>query len=411
VRTRLAIILVALALPQILWCKEEAVDTSSGEIVEQVWNTVQQKFVDPSFNHHDWIRVRHQFLSEPYTSTPQAYAAVGSMLQLLDEPQTRLLTPAQLASTVQEFSGHIGGIGLSDPWVALDRNTGGFTILHLIRDSPALKAGLQPRDVIEAVAGTPTKELSRDEIFMRTRGKAGTRVRLTIRRGNKVFPVVIVRELLTARTVSSSIRGDPGGHFGYIRLSQFAPDSAQEMRNAIVDLLEKGAQGFILDLRNDPGGLVPASRAVASLFFGNKELIYYSVDQTGIPKELRTDTSPITDRPLVTIINGATASAAEILVGALRDNQRTALVGTRTFGHGLIHSLEPMTDGSGLIIAVARFKTPAGADVGLGGISPDYAVESAEANLARNTPATDPQYKEAVRVLQQEMSRLQNARH
>jgi carboxyl-terminal processing protease len=166
-----------------------------------------------------------------------------------------------------------------------------------------------------------------------------------------------------------------------------------------------------LDLRNDPGGLVSASRAVASLFIGNRELIYYSVDQTGIPKELRTDTSPITDGPLVTMVNGATASAAEILGGALRDNHRTALVGTRTFGHGLIHSLQPMTDGSGLIIAVAGFKTPAGADVGRGGIAPDYAVESAEADLARNTPATDPQYKEAARVLLQEMSRLQNARH
>jgi carboxyl-terminal processing protease len=193
-------------------------------------------------------------------------------------------------------------------------------------------------------------------------------------------------------------------------MSQFAPDSVQEMRNAIVDLLDKGAQGFILDLRNDPGGLVSASRAVASLFMGNKELIYYSLDQTGIPKELRTYAPPITNRPLVTIVNGATASAAEILAGALRDNHRAALVGTRTFGHGLIHSLQPMTDGSGLIIAVARFKTPAGTDVGRGGISPDYAVESAEAELARNTPATDPQYKEAARVLLQEMSRLQNAR-
>jgi len=143
VRARLAIIFLAFALPRILWCKEEAVDTSSGGVVEQVWNTVHQKFIDPSFNHHDWNQVRHQFLSEPYTSTPQAYAAVGSMLQLLDEPQTRLLNPAQLASTVQEFSGQIGGIGLSDPWVALDRKTGRFTILHLIADSPALKAGLQ----------------------------------------------------------------------------------------------------------------------------------------------------------------------------------------------------------------------------------------------------------------------------
>jgi carboxyl-terminal processing protease len=412
VRTRMAIVLAAyIALPQILWCRQQGVDTSGKGVVEQVWNTVDQKFIDPSFNHHDWRQIRHQFLSQPYASTPQAYAAVGSMLQLLGEPQTRFVNPAQLASTVQEFTGQIAGIGLSDPWVALDRNTGEFKILHLIADSPALKTGLQPLDVIQAVEGMPTKNLARDEILMRTRGKAGTGVQLTIRRGNKLFDVVVTRELLTVRTVRSRITGDPGKHFGYITLTQFAQDSAQEMRNAIVDLLDKGAQGFILDLRNDPGGFVPASRAVASLFIGNKELIYYSVDQTGVPKEVRTEAYPITDRPLVAIVNRATASAAEMLVGALKDNHRAALVGTKTFGQDLIHSLQPLTDGSGLVIAVARFKTPAGTDVGRGGISPDYAVESAETNLVSNTPATDPQYKEAARVLLQEVSRLQKARN
>ena len=105
-RTRMAIVLVAsIVLPQILWCRQQGVDISAKGVVEQVWNTVDQKFIDPSYNHHDWRQIRHQCLSEPYTSTPQAYAAIRSMLQLLGEPQTRFVNPAQLASTVQEFTG------------------------------------------------------------------------------------------------------------------------------------------------------------------------------------------------------------------------------------------------------------------------------------------------------------------
>jgi carboxyl-terminal processing protease len=408
-RAELTIVLVALiTAPKIAWCRPQGRSTSPAQVVDQVWDIVNQKFIDPSYNHHDWGQMRRHLLSERYASTAQAYAAIRSMLQLLGEPQTRFLEPAQFASTVQEFSGEVGGIGLADAWVDVDPNTGEFEILHLIVNSPAFKAGVLPGDVIQAVDGIPIKDLSRDEAIARVRGKAGTVVRLKVERGGKLFDVDVTREALMSHTVRAVVASNHDKTFGYITLAQFGGDSVKEMRDAIVDLLHNGVQGFVLDLRNNPGGFVPASRDIASMFLGNKQLIYYSFERTGTPKELRTAVSPITNKPLVVIVNRATASAAEMLAGALKDNHRATLVGTNTFGQGLIHSVQPLQDGSGLVIAVARFETPAGTDVEHGGISPDYVVQSAETDLARNTPATDPQYQEAVRILLQDIPRLRS---
>jgi carboxyl-terminal processing protease len=330
------------------------------------------------------------------------------MLELLGEPQTRFLEPAQFASTFREFTGKVGGIGLADIWVAVNPNEVGFEILHLIANSPAFKAGLQPGDVIQAVDGNPTKDLSRDDVLVCTRGKPGTVVRLKVARGGKLLDVNVAREALTSHTVRAVVTTEDDETFGYITLTQFGENSVQEMRDAVVDLLRRGVQGFVLDLRNNPGGFVPASRDIASLFLGNKQLIYYSFERTGTPKELRTAVTPITDKPLVAIVNSATASAAEMLAGALKDNHRATLVGTNTFGQGMIHAVQPLLDGSGLVIAVARFETPAGTDVRHGGISPDYAVQGSETDLVRNTPASDPQYKKAVSILLQDIARLRN---
>src|SRR5262249_42952309 len=149
----------------------------------------------------------------------------------------------------------------------------------------------------------------------------------------------------------------------------------REMRDAIADLLRGNAEGFVLDLRNNPGGFVPASREIASLFLDSRELIYRSFEQNGTPRELTTASPPITDKPVVVIVNRATASATELLAGALKDNHRAILVGMNTFHQGLIHEVQPLQDGSGLVIAIARFQTPAGTDVEDEGISPYYVVE------------------------------------
>ena len=385
---------------------QEPMGQYPGQLVDEAWQVIHRDFVDPTYHHHDWPRTRREFLSKKYGSTKEAHAAIARMLKKLDDPQTRFVSQTELASTIQELTGELADIGVADPWVMQDEKTGELQLVHLIADSPALKAGLRPHDVIETIDGTPAATLSRDEAFARMRGKAGTRVHLTVRRGKAGFDVSLMRELLTQQTVVRAFATNKEGRiFGYIALSQFAANSAEEMRNAINDLLKGKAEGFVLDLRNNPGGFVPASREIASLFLGEKSL-YYSMDRTGASKEVVGTGSRLTDKPVVVLVNDATASAGEILAGALKDNHRAVLVGSRTFGQGLVHSVRTLSDGSGLVVAIAHFKTPAGREVHRKGIEPDLPVETPGQLLTPSEVATskDLQYEKAVETLLQRVN-------
>lgn len=382
-----------------------------GRLVDEAWQVINRDFVDSSYGHHDWKKIRQEVLSEKYATTEEAYAAIVRMLKLLDDPQTRFMSPTELAGTIQELSGELADIGVADPWVIQDEKTGELELVHLIADSPALKADLRPYDVIETIDGTPTAILSRDQALARLRGKADTLVRLRVRRGNTSFDVSLTRELLTRRTVVRAFAATVQGRvFGYIALSQFAARSGEEMSNAINDLLNRKAEGFVLDLRNNPGGFVPASREIASLFLGEKPL-YYSIDRTGASTEVVGTASQLTDKPVVVLVNDATASAGEILAGALKDNRRAVLLGSRTFGQGLVHSVRNLSDGSGVVIAVAHFKTPAGREVHRKGIEPDVTVDAPRQLLRPSEVATpkDLQYQKAVETLLQHVNSLQSS--
>jgi carboxyl-terminal processing protease len=376
------------------------------QLVDEAWQVINKDFVDPTYHHHDWPKTRQEFLSKKYGSTKEAHAAIAGMLKELDDPQTRLMSQTELASTLQELKGDLADIGVADPWVTQDEKTGELQLLHLIADSPALKAGMRPHDVIQTIDETPAATLSRDEAFARIRGKAGTLVRLTARRGNASFDLSLTREMLTQRTVvRTSATNKEGRIFGYIALTQFAFHSAEEMRNALNDLIRSKAEGFVLDLRNNPGGFVSASREIASLFLGEK-VLYYSMDRTGAAREVVGTGSPLTDKPMVVLVNDATTSAAELLAGALKDNHRAVLVGSTTFGQGLVHSVRTLSDGSGLVVAIAHFKTPAGHEVHRKGIEPDLSVEAPRQLLAPSEVATskDLQYEKAVETLLQRVN-------
>ncbi len=353
VRLAMIVVVVAIAGSQNLWCKPQA-EGGPQRLGEQVWKIVDQKFLDSSYNHRDPRQIRDQLSAVANKDTSQTYAAVRSTLQLLGDPQTRLLEPAQLASTIQEFDGAAGGVGVTEPWIVTAPNSGELKLLHVTAESPAFKMGLRLGDVIEGIDGTPTKSLVLDEALMRIRGKVDSTVEMTIRRRHRRFQVTLTRKALTLYTVHTTLANKNGRTLGYLALTEFSASSAQEMHDALSDLLSRNAQGFVLDLRNNPGGFVPASRDIANLFL-DKQGIYKSVDRTGIPKDTLSEGSPVTAKPVVVIMNRATASAAEMLAGALHDNHRATLIGTRTFGQGLIHSLQPLSDVSGLIVAVARF--------------------------------------------------------
>ncbi|MFO7145117.1 carboxyl-terminal protease, partial [Arthrospira sp. PCC 8006] len=186
--------------------------------------------------------------------------------------------------------------------------------------------------------------------------------------------------------------------FGYLRLRQFSANATSEVTNGINNLINAGAQGFILDLRNNPGGLLQSGVEIARLWL-NQGAIVYTVDRRGSLGGFDSTRSALTDAPLVVLVNGGTASASEILAGALQDNHRALLVGEKTFGKGLIQSLFDLSDGAGLAVTVAHYETPNHTDINQQGIMPDRLVKSP--NLMRSQLATeaDPQYQQALDLL------------
>jgi carboxyl-terminal processing protease len=378
----------------------------STRLVDTVWKIVDEKYVDITYNGHPPTDIRKRFFDAAYSSDTEDRNAARAMLEQLGDPLTRLLDPAEFASLAKEFNGKTASIGLADPWTLRDETTSALKVLHVISGSPAFRMRVQPDDLIEAIDDVPTKNMSRDEAFRRMAGKSGTVVQLKIRRGVKQLRVSVTRELLTVPTVSVTMVSEAGTRFGYLALSQFGKDSAQEVRNALAEMLKSNAEGIVLDLRNNPGGFVPASREIAGLFLPRKAVLYHSIDRTGVARDVENKSLPLISEPLVVIVNGATASAAEMLAAALQDNHRAMLIGSQTFGQGLIHSVQPLPDGSALVIAIAYFTTPAGKDVRHHGITPDVVVASSEMNDPRGSAsAPNRQYRKAVDLLIAEISR------
>src|SRR5882757_660018 len=400
----LLLVLFVLAIGSRSYAKQQ-VSPPSARLVDTVWKIVDEKYVDSTYNGHSPAEIRKRFLNTTYSTATEDRNAARAMLELLGDPLTRLIDPAEFATLAKEFKGETASIGLADPWTLRDETTGALKVLHVIAGSPAFRTRIEPDDLIEAIDDAPTKTMSRDEAFERMAGKPGTVVDLSLLHGTKRLRVSVNREMLTVRTVSAAIVREGGTPFGYLVLSEFGKDSAEEMRSALVEMLNNNAEGIVLDLRNNPGGFLPASRGIAELFLSGEQVLYHSIDRTGAAKDFESAGAPLFSKPLVVIVNGATASAAEMLAAALQDNHRAILIGSQTFGQGLIHSVQPLSDGSALVIAIARFTTPAGKDVMHRGITPDRAVASSEMDDPRGSAsAPNRQYREAVGRLMAEIT-------
>ncbi len=401
----LLVVLLVLAIGSRSHTKPQ-VSPPATRLVDTVWKIVDEKYVDLTYNGHSPEEIRKGFLDATYSTAAEDRNAAHAMLELLGDTLTRLIDPAEFASLAKEFKGETASIGLADPWTLSDETTGALKVLHVIAGSPAFRMRVEPDDLIEAINDAPTKTMSRDEAFERMAGKPGTVVQLSLLRGTKRLRVSVTREVLTVRTVSATMVTERDTPFGYLALSELGKDSAEQMRNALEEMLKGNAQGIVLDLRNNPGGFLPASREIAGFFLSQKQVLYRSIDRTGAAEEVRSTGAPLFSKPLVVIVNGATASAAELLAAALQDNHRAMLIGNQTFGQGLIHSVQPLSDGSALVIAIARFTTPAGKDVLHRGITPDLVVASNEMNDPRgSTSAPNRQYREAVDLLITEITR------
>ncbi len=367
------------------------------QLVLQAWRTVNQAYYDESFNHQNWWQVRDRTIKQNINDTPAAYQSIEKMLASLDEPFTRFLNPEQYRSLQVNTAGELFGVGLQ---IGLTEKTHQIEVIAPIGGSPADRAGIKPHDLILQVDATLTQDLDLDTAAARMRGPAGTNISLMIQSpGKNAKEVILERQKIDLHPVVAELR--PGKNqskksIGYIRLAQFSAKAPQEVAAAIKSLGLKGAKAYILDLRNNPGGLVTAGVDIARMWLDTGTIVY-TVNRQGVLDDFEANHQALTSAPLAVLVNSGTASASEILAGALKDNDRGIIVGEKTFGKGLIQSLFELPDGSGLAVTVAKYETPAHQDIHKKGIEPQI---MAAADLAGATNLSeDPQYQAAVQAL------------
>ena len=380
-----------------LWVQPAAALTEEQKLVSEAWRIINRTYLDDKFNHQNWAAVRQKVLKQPLKDQEAAYNAIQQMLASLDDPFTRLLRPEQYRSLKVNTSGELTGVGLQ---IALDTKTGHLEVVAPIAGSPAEKAGIQPRDRIVQIDGIPTAELTLDEAAARMRGPVGSGVILTLERhGESLGEIALVRNHIAVNPVIAEFHSLLGKvPIGYIRLTQFNANATAELAHAIAQLEQQGADAYVLDLRNNPGGLLQAGIEIARLWIDAGPIVY-TVNRQGIQGSFDAVGSALTADPLIVLVNQGTASASEILAGALQDSGRAQLVGETTFGKGLIQSLFDLSDGSGLAVTVAKYETPNHRDIHKLGITPDRIIPLKQMTREQIGTEADSQYQAAVELL------------
>lgn len=400
-----AIATTAICLLTPTWCSSvrAALQNSPKAVVDEVWQLVAREYVDGTFNKVNWQATRQELLNKEYTSSEQAYAAVRVALAKLGDPYTRFLDPKQFESLTSQTSGEVTGIGIR---MELNKQTKRLTVVETIENSPALKAGVKAGDEILAINGKLTQGMDVQNASSLIRGKAGTPVTLKIgRAGRGAIDLKLTRSKIELPTVRYTLKQEGSKRVGYISLREFSSHAGEQMQRAIQDLKRQRVNAFVLDLRGNPGGLLTSGIEVARMWLDNGSIVR-TVDRQGGSQEIAANKTALTQLPLVVLVDGNSASASEIVAGALQDNQRALIVGSQSFGKALVQSVHSLSDGSGVAVTVAHYYTPKGTDISHKGITPNIKIELTDAQkiqLATNPDLigtrNDPQYARAIAVI------------
>ncbi len=386
-----------LSISSLVWFTPSAqAFTEEQKLLLQSWRIVNQSYVDETFNHQNWWQLRQKLVKKPMKDRSEAYEVIDQMLATLDDPFTRLLRPEQYHSLQVSTSGELSGVGLQ---INIDPKTQHIQVISPLAGSPAALAGIEPRDFILEIDGIDTKTLTLDEAAATMRGEIGSTVSLRVQKyeNNSVLNVNVKRDRISLNPVAAKL--DQQNKIGYVRLSQFSANAAQEIAHSVTKLEQQGAESYILDLRNNPGGLLQSGVEVAKLWLDQKTVVY-TVNRQGTLGSFDSNPEFLTDAPLAVLVNSGTASSSEILAGALQDNERAKLIGEKTFGKGLIQSLFELPDGAGIAVTVAKYETPSHKDINKLGIEPDQIVKQEKPILYTEIGTEkDAQYQAAVKML------------
>ncbi|WP_017306298.1 carboxyl-terminal processing protease CtpB [Spirulina subsalsa] len=386
-----------------------ALEDSPKIVIDEVWQIVNNEFVGRNFDQAAWQRKRQELLSRDYSSQGEAYKAIRQALRDLGDPYTRFLDPKEFEELTSQTTGELSGIGVR---LTLDEKTNALTVVDPVDNSPAKAAGIQAGDRILQIDGQSTALMSVEQASELIRGEQGTDITLQLNRpGRGLFEVTLTRAQVEVPVLHSSLKQEGEVKVGYLKLDEFSSHAAEQMRKAIDRLEGEGVNAFVLDLRGNPGGLLFSSVDIARMWMETGTIVR-TVDRKGGDRAYSANRTAITNLPLVVLVDGYSASASEILAGALKDNGRAVIVGSRTFGKGTVQSVHSLSDRSGLAVTISRYYPPSGVNISQNGITPDVPLDLTgdQVRLLRSNPSfwgtsRDPQYRQAISVLQSNVGR------
>lgn len=318
-----------------------------------------------------FLIIKEKYVEEKSTKD-LVYGAIAGMAHSLD-PYSQFLKPEDYKELLVETEGEFGGLG-----IVITIKDGLLTIVSPLEDTPAYRAGLEPGDVIVKINGELTKGITLQEAVKKLRGKPGTEVTITVLKDKtkELKDITITRDIIKIKDIKRALVLED--NIGYIKLSEFREDTAKELDKALEKLKKEKIKGLILDLRNNPGGLLVSAVEVASRFLPTGKLVVStksryeeSLNYKALPCKVK-----ILDIPMVVLINKGSASGSEIVAAALRENKRAVLLGEKSFGKASVQSVIPLPDGSALRITTARYYTPSGKSIHQKGVEPDILVPS-----------------------------------
>lgn len=348
--------------------------------VLQGGKTVNEKQMDMRLFWEAWGVLNRQYILEPLDGKKMVYGAVSGMTDALGDPYTVFLTPEENQQFLKDLDGVFSGIGAE-----IGYRDGLVVIVAPLKDSPAAKAGLLPKDKIIKIDDMEVRGVGVDAVIGMIRGEKGKAVKIQILRDEEVLDFEIIRDTIINKTVSWNMKD---GQIAYISINQFNTDTALELESYADEILMKNPKGIILDLRSNPGGSLESVIEVAGKFIKKGGVVM--IEKTNDKEKLHRARGGqfFEGLPMVVLVNQGSASAAEILAGALQDHKLAILVGKNTFGKGVMQEITNLYDGSALKVTVAEWLTPSGRNINKVGISPDVEVDYSLENYEKEQ---DPQ--------------------
>lgn len=348
-------------------------EVSSQKLFDKTWKLIKKTYYDTNMNEQDWYRWKAHYQGKIKTEE-DAYVAINTMLASLNDPYSKFMSKKEFAELNSSIASKITGIGVN-----IFSNAGKITVLNVIEGTPASISGLKMGDVIFAVNKKEVSGMTISDVAGIVRGPENSMVELTILRNDKKITKNIKRKEIKIKTVKSSV----DKNVGYIQIMSFIGSTTS---NEFLEALEKTqkTEGLIIDLRGNPGGLLPNAVFIANLFIPEGKIVSI-VGRNGYKQDLSAQKTDFTiNKPIIVLIDHYSASASEILSGALKDYNKAKLIGTKTYGKGMVQEVLALPNETGLNLTIAKYLTPNGTDINKKGIEPDIPVELTFDDLKKN---------------------------